>query len=440
MSDFLSYLPAEETQRVLGLGTADERANRLRQQLAYAQALRGRQSQRSSTIGGAIANGVADLTNSLLGAYQQRQAEQGLAGIDKERTAGRAALLNAYTGGMQRQQMTAPDVVAPNIGMPDATDDQRALAAALRGKQQQEAEEGVRRGTAYLGLLSGDSGVRDFSKALLSEGAGDVQAQRLQLSADRFRQQQEMERQRLAQADRRLDFQEGQSRKDREERDKAQREFQAEQRELDRQSRERAAALMAGQRQEDKTTAQTKEFGEEIVKSGAPGFYARYDVATALLAKHKGDIPGFGRIEGRLPDEAISADGRELRQAIGQLLSEYRKGQTGAGMSDAERTEYGRITGLIQTGDEQSVRQGVDALKRAIDERVRATAGAYRPEAVKAYVERVPRVGAVLAPAAPGTQSAPAPAPVVPSGAPAVLMLPDGRRVRRNADGTYSPE
>lgn len=189
----------------------------------------------------------------------------------------------------------------------------------------------------------------------------------------------------------------------------------AEQQGLNRASRERSAAILAGAKDTDTTEKQTKEFGEEVVKSGAPGFYSRLDEAQTLLERHKADIPGFGRLEGRLPDEAISDDGRALRQAVGQLLSEYRKGQSGAGMSDSERTEYGRITGLLQTGDEKSLRQGVEMLRTAFDERVRATAGGYRPDAVKAYTTRVPRIGSVLNLDEPVPHAAPAPAKQAPA-------------------------
>lgn len=441
-SDFFSSVPPELLSRVLRTGQLGDEETALRQRMARAQSRQQQATPRYTNPLAAALGGLAGAANAGIGAYEEMQAQNGLAALGKERIAGRQALADAYTGGMKRQDLTAPDVVAPSLWAADATPEQQELAENLRAKQRQEGEAGVRQGTAYLGLLSGDPVQRDFGNSLLSE---DARNQRQELLAQRQELGQEglaLRKESLLR--RAMDME--QARKDREARDAAQRKFQAEQNALSRASQERAAALSAGQRNAATTEAQTKEFGEEILKTGAPGFYERYDAATRILDRNKGDLPGFGRLEGRLPDDLISEEGRTLRQSIGQLLSEYRKGQTGAGMSDSERVEYGRITGLLQTGDEQSVRQGVEALKRAIDAKVRATAGGFRPEAVKTYAERVPRVGAALAlpkdaSGQPTLETAPpATAPLAPSGAPAVLMLPDGRRVRRNADGTYSPE
>lgn len=431
-SDFLGNVPPELLARVLRTGQLGTEEEALRQRLERGQALQEQAAPRYSNPWAAALGGLAGVVRTGGGAYQEVQARKGLEALGKERTAGREALLGAYTGGIQRQQITAPDVVAPSIGMPDATPEQMEIADVLRGKQQQEREEATGRGTAYLGLLSGDPALAQFGKAFLGE---DTRLQRLGLTAQRAETADEaLDIRRDALLQRALELEE--ARKARAEAAQIQRDFQAEQNELNRISRERAASLMAGQKSTDTTEKQTKDFGEEIVKSGAPSFYVRYDVAKSLLSKYKGDLPGFGRIEGRLPDEAISTDGRELRQAVGQLLSEYRKGQTGAGMSDTERAEYGRITGLLQTGDEQSVRQGVDALKRAIDERVRATAGAYRPEAVRAYAERVPRVGAALAlpPDAAGQPTAETPTAPTPTGK--RVTMPDGTAYDVMSDGS----
>lgn len=156
----------------------------------------------------------------------------------------------------------------------------------------------------------------------------------------------------------------------------------------------REAAAAAKKAEQD--AGATERLGKEVVGTGAPGFYARYDEAQTILGKVGKDVPGFGRIEGHLPEEMISDEGRQLRRLVGQLLSEYRKGQTGAGMSDAERIEYGRITGLVNSGNDASLKQGLEILKRAIDERVKATGAGFRPEAVDTLSKRSPRLGQAL--------------------------------------------
>lgn len=203
----------------------------------------------------------------------------------------------------------------------------------------------------------------------------------------------------------------GTKRQQEEERRKTDRAWQEEQRRLDRASREkqaalnrtsgeRRAAILAGDKAEKDRLAGVQKFGEEVVKSGAPGFYDRYDEASSILKKYpKGEVPGYGSVQGRVPDWGLDAipgmsaaqaeDARALRQAIGQLLSEFRKGQSGAGMSDSERAEYGKITGLVDTGTEAALRQGLERLKRAQDAKTKAQAAAYDPAVVEIYGNRV---------------------------------------------------
>lgn len=140
----------------------------------------------------------------------------------------------------------------------------------------------------------------------------------------------------------------------------------------------------------------TTKLADDFDKSGGPGFYSKYAEAKALLEKYPDDIPGFGKIDGHKPDMFVSPDALDMRQAVGQMLAEYRKGITGAGMSNAERTEYASITGLLQSNNERSVRQGVERLKRAMDNRIRAVAGGYRSEAVSQYASRVPQFGEAI--------------------------------------------
>lgn len=171
-----------------------------------------------------------------------------------------------------------------------------------------------------------------------------------------------------------------------------------------------------GVKEGDKVAADTKDIAEAFDKAGGPNFYAKYGEVKDMLAKYKTDIPGFGKVDGYKPDILVSDDALTVRQGIGQMLAEYRKGITGAGMSDAERKEYGSITGLIQSNNERSVRQGVERLRRAMDARFQALGGGFRPEAVRTYAQRVPAFGAALAgsPVDPEAQNDAAPTPARP--------------------------
>lgn len=158
--------------------------------------------------------------------------------------------------------------------------------------------------------------------------------------------------------------------------------------------------------------AQLKELGEEFTKGGMAGFFQQYQDAKRILddPKYADDLPGYGRLAGRLPDELVSDDGVSLRQALGSMLAEYRKGITGAGMSDSERAEYGQITGLLQSGSDASVRQGVERLARGMQARVRGLGSGMRSDVQSEYGRRVPEFsramrgefGSTTAPAAKG--------------------------------------
>lgn len=272
-----------------------------------------------------------------------------------------------------------------------------AMAAALR-KQQEVAETTGAFGG--LGLLTGDNVLGGFGEAQMA-------------NANRMLGRVGEQEQALRQV--------GQHRLERALRQKeleANRAFQAEQKELDRRIRAEELhqrgldrdALFGAKRDERQSASdekQLKELSEDVDKLGGAGFYEREKRAREIMESNPKDLPGFGPVAGHLPDAMISDEGVELRQTVGQLLSEYRKGQTGAGMSDAERTEYGRITGLLQSGNEKSVRMGVDQLRRAMDSRIGARA-AGSPRAAEQYAARQPwfkeavgrQSGAATAPAA----------------------------------------
>ena len=180
MSDLASGMSLEDRQRILGLGTADQRAERLRQQLAYGQALRSRPAGRYSTTGGAIAGGVADLTNSLLGAYQQRKATEGLEALDKERTAARGTFLSGVTAADQQgKQQEAGALLSQRPFVPFATD-YNAESLAMRDNTAQ-AGAAQRLGDARsLAVLSGDPALKQW--AMMQEGgSGNDELQRLRI-------------------------------------------------------------------------------------------------------------------------------------------------------------------------------------------------------------------------------------------------------------------
>ncbi len=223
---------------------------------------------------------------------------------------------------------TEADIYAMFSDQDEATAQEQAaaLAAALR-KRQTIADTGGALGN--LALLSGDKVLGNFGQAALAGQKDEL---------GRIGEERGM----LAQA--------GKGRLEKALRAKeleAQRTWQTEQKELDRRMRAEELharnldrdAMFGAKREERQGAAdekQLKELSEDADKIGGAGFYQREAAAREIMEKNPHDLPGYGYVAGRLPDMLVGKEGVELRQAVGQMLSEYRKGQTGAGMSDTQ--------------------------------------------------------------------------------------------------------
>lgn len=142
-------------------------------------------------------------------------------------------------------------------------------------------------------------------------------------------------------------------------------------------------------KEDERKQKESKELSEDLEKFSAPGFYQKYDEASEIIGRYPDDLPGVGPLDGRAPGFMVSDDGVSLRQSVGQMLAEFRKGLTGAGMSDSERAEYEKITGLVDSGNEKAYRSGVERLRAAMDARVSARA-AGSPNATKDLSTRQP--------------------------------------------------
>lgn len=215
-TNVLAGIPPELLGRVLRSGQQGAEEQALRRRLLRGQELQ-QQSMGSYTNPWAAAlGGLAGVVRSGRGAYEEQQAQEALDALGQQQSDGQQALFEAYQGGMRQQQVTAPDVIAPSIGMPDATPEQQAMASALRSQQQRDTEEGLREGVGQLGLLSGNPALRDFSNALLRQDTSDLQAQRLEQSGERLRLLSEGDKRRAELAERKLSLMEEQAKSRRE--------------------------------------------------------------------------------------------------------------------------------------------------------------------------------------------------------------------------------
>ena len=242
---------------------------------------------------------------------------------------------------------------------------------------------------AYAGLTAGGSdGLLDMLKFGVSQG-NDIERAKMarQESADRFRDAKEERALDREIDERRFRSQILESRtargEDRDLRILLAEMAARERAELDAKERER--------KQSDATDRQLEVLGKQYADSGAPDFYTQYNIAKGIIDANPTDLPGMGQGAGRLPDMFTSESGVKLRQAVGQMLASYQKVITGTGASDAERKNLTRITGLLESNDERSVRLGAEMLKAAMDNKIGALAGGFRPDVVETYAQRTPQ-------------------------------------------------
>lgn len=424
ISAFLAGVPPELLGQVLRSGGGRAKREALEQQVQRGQSLQQMGGQRYSSPWAAALGGLAGTVNAGRGIYEQQQGQRGLEALEEAQTGGREALLGAYTSGMQRTQATAPDVIAPNIGMPDASPEQQALASALRGQQQEGREEGVRRGTAYLGLLSGDEGAQSFGRALMGEGAADLREQSLAQGAERLRQQSLAQQRSAELSERRLGIQENQWKQ-----------------------RQESAEVKAAAKKTADTLQIEEGLRKEVMGNPVTRAYLEAKVAyekvqrAAAAPSPENDLALiFGYMKVLDPGSVVKQD-------------EFANAQNAAGVPERVRNQWNRMLNGERLGDDQ--RAGFVASARgqfgAQEATFQQLINAYRGVAQRsgARVDNVLPLGAGAQPPAPEAPAAPTlplratPAGTPPAAAPPppeALVLPDGRRVRRNPDGTYSPE
>lgn len=91
----LASMSPEELAELMGMGTLDERAALLEQQMAQAQALRQPSGERHITGAGGAFGGLNDAVKNVWGAYQQKQLQDQQAALLDQKDQGRSLYLDA---------------------------------------------------------------------------------------------------------------------------------------------------------------------------------------------------------------------------------------------------------------------------------------------------------------------------------------------------------
>ena len=101
-----------------------------------------------------------------------------------------------------------------------------------------------------------------------------------------------------------------------------------------------------------------------------------------------GDIPGFGRLEGSLPDWLAGKDGRNVRRQLQRLFNIELKKRSGAAVTppELERLREEFAQGFFKTEDE--LRQAIQEYKNILKAHANGILGAWVPEAKDRYLEQ----------------------------------------------------
>ncbi len=133
----LSSIPPEQLQKMLGLGSMDERGDLIQQQMAQAMALRKPSQVQHSTGMGAAFGGLADVINGATGTYQMGQLQKQQGALLDQKDAGRGdyvkAMTDALRGGGQAgfaaypgapaaAPVSAPPMLAADVPLPAGAD------------------------------------------------------------------------------------------------------------------------------------------------------------------------------------------------------------------------------------------------------------------------------------------------------------------------------
>jgi hypothetical protein len=153
-----------------------------------------------------------------------------------------------------------------------------------------------------------------------------------------------------------------------------------------REARETAATTRAGERVEDQASSYAAKYAE----SGLPEFYTLHGKAAALFEKYPKSLPGVGIAAGRVPRRFSSNDANTLRSVFGQMMLAYKQSVTGLGSSAKEDDAIREATGLVQTGDDDSLKLGVQILKDVMDAKGAALKATAPPAAVDLVGSRLP--------------------------------------------------
>lgn len=142
------------------------------------------------------------------------------------------------------------------------------------------------------------------------------------------------------------------------------------------------------QNNEFQVQRQATTLGNQLEKTKIPELQQALDQVQGIMDKYpKGDLPGFGVVQGSLPMWALSQDGQQLRQAFATVNNTILRSRAGTAQTNSEmdkvKQEMGNGPGLT----EDRVRQGIAQIRNLLEAQKKNFVASTDPDVLKTYEE-----------------------------------------------------
>jgi|LakMenE01Jun11ns_1017448.scaffolds.fasta_scaffold9953494_2 hypothetical protein len=148
-----------------------------------------------------------------------------------------------------------------------------------------------------------------------------------------------------------------------------------------------AAETKVAEKKEARFEGDVNKLSNTYDKSGVPSAAAVIQNVDALVPKD-GDIPGYGRVAGMLPDFAVSQKGEDVRQAISQMFNIELKDRSGAAVTDQELNRLKREFGEGSWKSDDQLRKGIAQYKARLQQVIKNIEAGFKPEIIQEYRNR----------------------------------------------------
>lgn len=364
----------EELQLLLELGSYDDRASGLNQDLQTAIASRNRPAPpQARTPFGAVAFGLNDAMHTI-GSHLQ---ETGIRNEQKK-------LLERKRKGLEVGNELA-SVPAPNVSglfdpnaTPQALQTQETQAGAQLADYERRARMLMATGRPEL-MQQGQAMMQQVHATRKSLLEAPMQREERKLSRDKYQRDLDKDAANLKLSEAEL--------AERARHNKAMEE-------IGRRNAAVGRSAVQEERHEKQVEADVQKLGKDLEDTAV----LNADAETLLAAASQEDIPGVGPVEGFLPNLLTSEEGVKTRQAAGRLMAAILKKQSGQAVSESEVERNLKARGLGDRATQVEYRTGLRALVKELGDTFKRTEAKYRPEVTARFRERGGTTSAETAP------------------------------------------